>query len=269
MPTGNPGVPKSPEHNRKVSEALRGRKLSASHRENLRKSKTETHKEALRNAQTPEVIAKRRATNIQRRGYPAHYAKPENNRNNVLHWTSRGYSEEDAKTKVSEIQKNNASKVRRRRTAWKVDFWLEQGCDLEEAKRKVSALQVVNASKSKRTVSKAGTEFIDNVEKLVGFKFSREVVVEKRFKVDGFNAEHKVVLEFFGTFWHMHPSIFSPEDVNRVTGWKAQSKWNEDQGRIKYLTAAGYKVFVVWEHEASVEKVEQIAKEIKDACCCC
>jgi G:T-mismatch repair DNA endonuclease (very short patch repair protein) len=268
MPKGNPGIPKSPEHNRKVAEALRGRKKSALHRENLRKPKSEKHKKALSVAQTPEVIAKRAVTAFTRYGFATHLSNPSNNKCCVAYWLERGFSEEQAKAEISLLQKVNSGKRRTFQSPWQPSFWVSLGYDFEEAKQKVSGIQALNSSKSRKAVSKSGTVFIDKLTELSGIQFEREVILEKKFRVDGVNLEHKVVVEFHGTFWHMHPSLFGPEDINRVTGWKAQSKWNEDQGRIKYLTAAGYRVFVVWEHEANLEYVQQLSKELKNACGC-
>ena len=101
-----------------------------------------------------------------------------------------------------------------------------------------------------------------SVERLSGLTVAREVQLCGRFLVDGFVAEKRVVIEYHGSFWHMHESLFKPDDVNRVTGWKASSKWAEDQGRVKYLQAAGYAVFVVWDFEATEEMAQQIAKEL-------
>lgn len=266
MPRGNPGKPKSPEHNRKVSDALRGRKFSAEHIAKLRKPKTEEHREALRRAQTSEVIARRRDTNLSKYGHATFLANPLNNQCCLDFWLAKGCSEDEARLRISEIQHKNSKRRKAVLSVWQSKFWMQRGYTEEEAKLKIAALQSANGIKAKKTVSKSGTDLLDKLEDLTGLLFEREVLLESRFRVDGINLEHKIVVEYFGTFWHMHPSVFAADDVNRVTGWKAQSKWNEDQGRIKYLQAAGYKVFVVWEHESSPEQVQQTAVEIKNAC---
>jgi G:T-mismatch repair DNA endonuclease (very short patch repair protein) len=266
MGKGGPGKPKTEEHNRKVSEALRGRKLSAEHIAKLRKPKSEEHRAALRLAQTSEVVAKRHATHSLRHGCRTYLANPINNKYCLEYWVAKGYSEDVAKVCITEIQKKNSKLRKSTVSIWQTKFWVQQGYTEDAAKLKVSALQATNGSKSARVVSKSGKALLDELEKLTGLSFEREVLLESRFRVDGFNSEHGIVVEYFGTFWHMHPSVFAADDINRVTGWKAQSKWNEDAGRIKYLQAAGYKVFVVWEHQTSLEQVQQIAVEITNAC---
>jgi G:T-mismatch repair DNA endonuclease (very short patch repair protein) len=181
-------------------------------------------------------------------------------------WLAKGYSEEEAALRISEIQRENSKRRKTISSIWQAKFWVQRGYTEDEAKLKIAALQSENGSKAKKTISKSGSALLNTLEELTGLTFEREVMLESRFRVDGVNLEHKVVVEYFGTFWHMHPSIFAADDVNRVTGWKAQSKWNEDQGRINYLQTAGYKVFVVWEHESSPEQVQQISVEIKNAC---
>jgi hypothetical protein len=61
----------------------------------------------------------------------------------------------------------------------------------------------------------------------------------------------------------MHPRQFAPDDIHRVTGWKASSKWAEDRGRI--LQRNGYRVFSVWDCDATDEMISLISKELNNA----
>lgn len=57
----------------------------------------------------------------------------------VIYWTSRGYTEEEARKKVSEVQ--SASSKRR------VEYWISRGYSLEDARLEVSKVQSNSAKK--------------------------------------------------------------------------------------------------------------------------
>ena len=147
------------------------------------------------------------------------------------------------------MQKENSLKVQRHVSHWQTSYWTERGFSKEEAIEKVSEIQSSNSRNSvEYTVSKASTRFLDDLSEKLRKEIKREESILD-FTVDGFIPELKVVIEYYGVFWHCHPSLFESEDIHPVTGWKVASKWAEDGGRIKKLKAYGYKVFIVWEGE--------------------
>ena len=265
MPKGNPGVKKTAAHNAAVSAALRGKSKSAAHRAALSSPKSDAHKEALRRAVTPEVVAQRRATSLERHGFSSAKENPEQNPNRVEYWIKLGMSESDARESISRAQKTRVSLRKNAASQWQISYWLRQGLTNEQAKARVTEIQTRNAAKSSMTVSKECSVFLDAIELASGLKIEREVILSERFKVDGYIPPINAVIEYFGSFWHMHPDDYEPDDVHRVNGWKASSKWAEDLGRVKYLKKSGYLVFVVWDRDATEETVNMIAKEIKDA----
>jgi len=98
----------------------------------------------------------------------------ENNRLNINHWIRKGLTEEEAKVKITEIQKYATSQVINRnpitkeslklkgkseedinnfyelRSQFNVDFWVNKGLTEEEAKVKITEIQKLNSSKFKQ-----------------------------------------------------------------------------------------------------------------------
>lgn len=264
MPKGGPGIKKSPEHAAKIAAALRGKPKSESHRNALKQPKTEKAKENLRAAAlSPSTQQLRKSTMLERYGVDHPKRLTELNNLHIDYWVAKGMGVDKAKEKLSEIQSTASSMRGEVVSHWVVKYWTDKGLSEDAARAKVSEIQAKNASKSSFTVSKACTNFLSSVERICGIPIEREVRLCNRFLVDGLVRDKAVVIEFYGAFWHMHPSLFSPNEINRITGRKASSQWAEDGGRVKYLIKAGYKVIVVWEHEATEEMANKIAKELK------
>jgi G:T-mismatch repair DNA endonuclease (very short patch repair protein) len=65
--------------------------------------------------------------------------------------------------------------------------------------------------------------------------------------VDIFIPNTKQVIEVFGDYWHMNPSVYKKHDFNANTKLTAKETWKKDNQRIMQLQSAGYDVNVVWE----------------------
>lgn len=266
MPKGAPGIPKSKEHRRNISLALSGKKKTAAHKEAMKGPKTDLHCKAIKEAALrPETQNKRRETMKECYGVEHALQNPEMNHLRLEYWIKRGYSSDEAIARISEHQTYASLQVdpNNRKSIWQKSYWMEKGLSEKEAIEEVSRIQTKNAQKSTVTVSKICTEFLDNLEKLIGKTILREQgVINDIFVVDGL-IDNKIVIEYFGDFWHMNPSLFESTDIHRVTGWKAESKWREDAGRIKFMKKNGYTVFRVWESDADTQ-LKIISEKIKE-----
>lgn len=260
------GYVKTPEHMEKIKAALRGKPKSEAHKAALRKPKTEKAKLAAREAALrPEVQEKKRKTMLERYGVEFSKQDPSKNQNRVEYWVAKGWDEISARRHISSRQRQAGLCNQSGTSHWKLDFWMDRGFSEEAAKEKVSELQRANNSKSVVACSHVCTKFLDGVQKWLGVTILREVEVSC-FTVDGYIPQLKVVIEFFGDFWHMNPNQYLPDYVHPVTGWKAESKWREDKGRIKKLVSEGFKVFCVWESDITPESIIKTAVEIYNAC---
>lgn len=60
----------------------------------------------------------------------------------------------------------------------------------------------------------------------------------------------KKIIEFYGTYWHCHKSIFANEnEMNFSIGMAAKEKRIADAKRINSIKDAGYNILIIWEHE--------------------
>jgi len=253
------------EIKQKIAAAHRGKPKSEAHKQKLREHiRSEEHNNNLKNALNKEETKdKRKGTMLSKYGVEHSAHRPDKNIFCIEYWLNKGFSAEEAKDHISKMQSEFSNRREHGVSHWTTDYWTSKGFSIDEAKKKVSELQVKNNQKAEPyTVSKVETSLLDNLENMLQIKITRGPILFDRFKVDGLIEGHNIVIEFFGEFWHMKPTIFNADDIHPVTGWEASSKWSEDNGRIKYLEKAGYKVFVFWENESIENNVEMLKKEI-------
>ena len=264
MSKGAPGIPKTEAHKQAIRAALKNKPKSESHKQKLRDHvRTEQHNINLKTSLNEiDVKLKRKKTMVSLYGVEHATQKPELNMFRKEYWIDKGLSVAEASLKVSTIQKAYCRQRKSITSHWQVAYWTKRGMSFEEAKTKISELQCKNSSKSTMIVSKSETKFLNDLEIICDRKIERSVVLCNKFIVDGFEPKSKIIIEYFGDFWHMNPTIYKENDVNSATNERAGSKWAEDGGRVKYLEKCGYKVFVVWESDDRQEKIKEIMKEI-------
>jgi len=254
------------EHKRKLSEAHKGkkyRKLNPPH------VKTPEHLANLKAALTnPIVYQKRKDTLKSRIGVESMFHLDDQSPNKPGYWIRvLGCDRDTAYAKVIEHQKYAGSCNINPVSPWTQSYWINKGFSPEDATVQVSKIQSLNALKCRANnqsiISKAETIFLDKLQTKIGKPINRCTLLCDRFLVDGYIPEYNAVIEFFGDFWHMNPKMYKPTDRNKVNNRLAQGMWNEDGGRIKYLSKAGYTVFVVWESDDHNLAVESIASQLK------
>jgi len=70
-----------------------------------------------------------------------------------------------------------------------------------------------------------------------------------RYNVDILFEDKRVIIEYFGDFWHMNPIQWNESDVNPVTGFLAKFTWDRDATKVKRLSDLNYNVISIWEHD--------------------
>jgi hypothetical protein len=79
---------------------------------------------------------------------------------------------------------------------------------------------------------------------------------------------NKVIVEFFGNYYHANPEIYKPNDI--VLGSTAHEIWKRDAERIHILESMGYVVFEVWESEYKKNRNEVLSRfDFMDWDTCC
>jgi len=80
--------------------------------------------------------------------------------------------------------------------------------------------------------------------------------------------KYKAVIFVQGCFWHQHPGCqdFGIPRSNR-SYWRKKLAGNvaRDKSHQQELTLLGWRVFVIWECEVGVERLERLASEIHGA----
>jgi len=71
-------------------------------------------------------------------------------------------------------------------------------------------------------------------------------------------VEGKIVVEFYGDYFHGNPKIYKPTDI---IGFQqlAQEKWQKDKLREKRIREMGYEFYVVWENDLKNSKEETLS----------
>lgn len=57
----------------------------------------------------------------------------------------------------------------------------------------------------------------------------------------------KIVIEYFGDYWHCNPSKFAADDYNKRLHCTASERWKKDELKKNYFEKLGFKYIVVWE----------------------
>lgn len=75
---------------------------------------------------------------------------------------------------------------------------------------------------------------------------------DNEYKIDKYFVDFKYknkIIEFYGDFWHMNPSIYDKNDFNSVTKLTAEETWQKDKKRIEYIEKKEYNILIIWEKE--------------------
>lgn len=215
----------------------------------------------------------------------------------IKHWTKKGYSEEQAIEKVAEFQRiqslkgnNELTRAKRseKNTGDKNPMSLDsiskrEGVTIAEAhaltpcygrtgeqhpmfgkKHTDEALLKISSahhlsnpdyrSKSERAVA----EYCSTLSDI------QHNVSVTRWNVDVKFTCKRLIVEFFGDYWHMNPNKFTSTAVHNLMQKSAVEIWERDARKLKELDELGYTVVVIWESDWRFNK-EACMKRIKDA----
>lgn len=172
------------------------------------------------------------------------------------YWTNRGFSEDQAKEKITVVQKKNAKKSAEKTnylvSSWmNIGYWTSRGYTVEEAKKEISNRQSILSKRSskfrghtrtlvsKKKISNSVRAMINSVGKDVWVKHFGEFNGRSKTEIDLYefvknNICHSVkancivdryivdiingrkVIEFYGDFWHANPLYYLAEDIVKI-----------------------------------------------------
>lgn len=201
----------------------------------------------------------------------------------VEFWTSRGFTEEEARLNVSQRQRATSllggeEKIRKLSQSSSGDrnpmsitsIARRHGITEEEASKLTpcfgrtgenhpmwgknhtpEALEKIASSPHLRHPSKRS---LAEIQILEWCKQRFECPIVNNAGIDKWNVdilvkEKMLIVEYFGDFWHMRPGRFDESYVNPISKLSAKAKRDLDNLKIEQLTSLGYNVVVVWESD--------------------
>lgn len=73
----------------------------------------------------------------------------------------------------------------------------------------------------------------------------------------------KVVVEFYGDYFHANPSVYSANEFIVKKSKTARELWDIDSERKKLLEDAGYNVIIVWQHDYRQDRTKTLLNLVK------
>lgn len=123
--------------------------------------------------------------------------------------------------------------------------------------------RVLNDTRKETRPERAVREWLDNKN----IKYKQECGFLRKYFVDFYLPDYKIILEVFGDYWHVNPEIYDTHfnDDNKTPMNDYQKDLIDsqyDEKRKRELESYGYPVHILWEKDI-VENLDEAIKEIK------
>ena len=204
--------------------------------------------------------------------------RDDRNTNQVKYWVNKGYSEDEAKQKVSERQRtftlekciakygeeDGIKRYTERQTKWsaKVEEQYQQGL-----------FSKIPHSQNSNIYSKFEKDIVDNIIESLDIDIN-DIYCYKtsQFRLENTNEDCKnkifsydltignKIIEFNGDFWHMNPDMYDSDYVHPYSNLSAEEKWEIDEIKLNCAFQNGYEVLTIWEQEYNENKEATIQK---------
>ena len=204
--------------------------------------------------------------------------RDDRNTNQIKYWIKKGYSEEEAKQKVSERQstftlekciekygeEDGIKRYTERQTKWsaKVEAMYQQGMF---SKVPLTQNSSIFSKFEKDMVDSIIDELDLNIDDINCYKNSQfqlsnvnDKCGNKIFSYD-FKFGNKII-EFNGDFWHMNPDMYDSDYVHPYSNLSAEEKWEIDEIKLNCAFQNGYEILTIWEQEYNENKKATIQK---------
>ena len=116
----------------------------------------------------------------------------------------------------------------------------------------------INESKMEREIRNKIIELLPNrnVRKST-------IRINKKWYYPDIRIDKKIIIEFFGDYWHANPQKYKENDIihHKLT---AKQIWDNDKKRIKTLEDNGFKIFIIWENIYILNKKRTLTKLINN-----
>jgi G:T-mismatch repair DNA endonuclease (very short patch repair protein) len=89
-------------------------------------------------------------------------------------------------------------------------------------------------------------------------------VRKDRYLCDIVFEKNKIIVEYFGDYWHCNPALWEATDYHSMIDKTAEERWKFDKEKVRRLEALGYKVIIVWESDYNRDKQSCIEKILEE-----
>jgi len=69
----------------------------------------------------------------------------------------------------------------------------------------------------------------------------------KEYYADIVSFEKKLIVEFYGDYWHCHPKKYKEDFYHQKKKITAKEIWDLDAKRLETIASLGYKILIIWE----------------------
>lgn len=200
------------------------------------------------------------------------YEKAEKSRkgkrsNEIGYWTSRGYTEDQAKEEISKRQKTKSLEKQ-------IELYGEEKGE-ERYHKFLKQLEEGRKDSAVNQYSKVSKELFDGIAKIFpelrygDNEFSIKCQKYNNhpsatYHLDAFLESNRRAVEFYGDYWHLNPSKYNGKDVNPYNKeLLVEDKWKHDKMRLERIKNQNVEVLVIWESDYYNDK-EKVIKDIID-----
>ncbi len=97
--------------------------------------------------------------------------------------------------------------------------------------------------------SSIAKKFYDTLKLYVRDDLEYEQLIESRYYADVQVKAQKILVEFYGDYWHMNPAKYADDFYNAKKHQTAKQIRERDSERKRWLEERGYRVIIVWESD--------------------
>lgn len=132
------------------------------------------------------------------------------------------------------------------------------------ANKPIEEIQKWRAKIIGKTTSKICIEFLNNLSNILNEDIQYEKTIGTKY-IDGY-IENKLLIEFYGNYWHCNPLFYNKDDVvlQHKKQIKVENLWKSDGLRNEYiLSIINLPLIIVWE-ESYINNKDIVLTQIKN-----
>jgi len=185
-------------------------------------------------------------------------------------WKNPNYREKVIKG-VSKPRKATFKQEQSERiTKWYQENPEQRGIRSNRMKNSWDTGKIAYSPKIRVNRSKIEKDFLCSLQGKINCKGRETIHIgTKWFFPDIFLGKERIIIEFYGNYYHANPRKYRANDVVRA-GLTAQEIWDLDKERISRLEKEGYYVIVIWEDDYKTNKngiIQSLANFIDNESC--